>query len=171
MLQYCRGLPFAALLFLVACAPELPPEDPLPLPPPPPPRLSAGRQNAQAARTAAEPEPTGEAAAGEPGEQAGAATAAVTEPGPATASAVLPWRVSRDGVIGCVDPASLRVLRQGADATPRLLAEARTAGGCRTTFRVNAWDVLAQDGDLVRMRLTNGPAMTLWFARADVVAP
>ena len=63
------------------------------------------------------------------------------------------------------------MLDQAAEGAPRLIAEARTNGGCRTTFRVNEWVVEASDGGLVRMRLTNGPALTLWFRRSEVVGP
>ncbi|HWT08772.1 MAG TPA: hypothetical protein VN329_06380, partial [Roseomonas sp.] len=81
------------------------------------------------------------------------------------------WRVARDGVVGCANRATLAVLDQGAEGTPRLLAEARAAGGCRTTFRVNEWVVEANEGDAVRLRMTNGGPLTLWFRRAEVVAP
>ncbi|WP_230169600.1 hypothetical protein, partial [Roseomonas sp. CECT 9278] len=100
---------------------------------------------------------------------------ATPAPAAAPASAVPPaptaWRVARDGTLGCADAAPLRLLRQAADTPPRLLAEARAAGGCRTTFRLNAWVLEAAEADLVRLRLVNGDTLTLWFLRADVLPP
>jgi hypothetical protein len=149
-----------AVLLLVGCAAEEPPPDDLPLPPEPPARIQSGRQAAAPARPrGGEPEAPAEAAAPDP------APVAASEAPPPT------WRVARDGTLGCADPAPLRLLRQGADTPPRLLAEARAAGACRTTFRVNAWAQEAVEGDLVRLRLLNGDALTLWFLRMDVVAP
>lgn len=142
------------LWLLGACAPEPPAESPLPLPPPAPPR-------AQAARAAAAPRPQ-PVANGDV-----AAEAAAVAPQPSAAPA---WRVARDGIVGCANPNALAVL-QAAAGTPRLLAEARAAGGCRTTFRVNEWVVEANEGDAVRLRMTNGGPLTLWFRRAEVVAP
>jgi hypothetical protein len=153
----------AAVLLLSACAAEEPPPDDLPLPPEPPSRIQTGRQAAAPARprgSEAEPPPV-EAAAPAP-----ASAPAPTAPDPAPA-----WRVARDGTLGCADPAPLRLLRQGTDTPPRLLAEARSSGGCRTTFRVNAWAQEAIEGDMVRLRLLNGDALTLWFLRVDLVAP
>ena len=149
----------AALLLLGACAIEAPePEGlPLPLPPPPPPRM-------QPARTApAQPAP-GDAAMQPNGNGAGVEAAVPEE-------AVRRWRVARDGTTGCAAPAPLRLARQGEGVVPRLLAEARASGGCRTTFRVNEWSLVAQEDDLVQLRLVNGPSLTLWFLRSDVVAP
>ncbi len=163
MLRYCHRLPCAALLLVLGCAAEpVTPEDDLPLPPPPPPRTYASRASGQPSRSATPAEP------GAAGDEAGPEAGQPVEPGPPPPPA---WHVVRDGVIGCVDPAPLRLLRQGGDTTPRLLAEARAAGGCRTTFRLNAWDLVGEEGDLVRLRLMNGPSLTLWFVRADVVAP
>ena len=68
-------------------------------------------------------------------------------------------------------PSLWRLLRQRADVAPRAIAEARAAGGCRTTFRVNEWMAEANEGDAVQLRLTNGQPLTLWFRRAEVVAP
>ncbi|MBR0674105.1 hypothetical protein [Neoroseomonas soli] len=160
----------AALLVLGACAAEVPEEEELPLPPPPPPaRL-------QAARHAGQPSARGPAE-GE-GTPNGAASAAETEapsPGAVAQAAPLPaprvWHVLRDGTTGCAEAAPLRLARQGGEVVPRLLAEARAAGGCRTTFRINEWVLEAAEGDLVRLRLLNGQALTLWFVRSDVVAP
>jgi hypothetical protein len=161
-----RGASVLALvaggLLLAACAAEEPPADDLPLPPEPPARVPPARPSAAAAAAARE-------RAGEPDAPAAAAEAPAAEPAPPTAPAA--WRVARDGTLGCADTAPLRLLRQGTDTTPRLLAEARASGGCRTTFRVNAWALEAAEGDLVRLRLVNGDALTLWFLRADVQAP
>lgn len=163
MLPRWRAVLPAAVLVLGACAAEPPAEESLPLPPPPPPRLQAQRAALPPARNG--PEAEAPAAAEAPGEvPPGVTPAAAAAPPPA-------WRVARDGTIGCADPASLRLVRQGAETTPRLLAEARAAGGCRTTFRINEWALEMQEADIVRLRLVNGPAMSLWFARADVVAP
>lgn len=162
MLPRWRAVLPVAVLVLGACAAEPPADESLPLPPPPPPRAQAQRATLPPARNGAETEaPTGAETRG-----------VEAEPAPGAAAVPPPaWRVVRDGTIGCADPASLRLLRQGAETTPRLLAEARAAGGCRTTFRVNEWALEAQEADSVRLRLMNGPAMSLWFARADVVAP
>ncbi|BDG73215.1 hypothetical protein [Roseomonas fluvialis] len=153
-----------AVLLLAGCAAEEPPPDDLPLPPEPPTRIQSGRQPATPAR------PRGSDAEAPP---AAPAEATAPEPAPAPlAPAPAPaWRVARDGTLGCADPAPLRLLRQGADTPPRLLAEARASGGCRTTFRVNAWAQEASEGDMVRLRLLNGDALTLWFLRVDLVAP
>lgn len=98
--------------------------------------------------------------------------AAVTEVAAGAARPAAPiWRVVRNGVVGCSDPNALRLLRQLAGGEPRMLAEARAAGGCRTTFRVNEWVAEGGDAETVRLRLTNGPALTLWFQREDLVAP
>jgi hypothetical protein len=152
-------------LLLASCATEEPPADDLPLPPEPPARVPPARPSAAADR----------ARAGEPEAPPAAAEAPAPEAAPAgatmAAEAAPAWRVARDGTLGCADTAPLRLLRQGTDTTPRLLAEARAAGGCRTTFRVNAWVLEAQEGDLVRLRLVNGAALTLWFLRADVQSP
>ena len=152
----------AAILLLGGCAEEPAPPETLPLPPEPPARLQSGRLPPGAVRPrgneAETPVPSPEAA------PALAEAAAPAAPPPA-------WRVARDGTLGCADPAPLRLLRQGADTPPRVLAEARAAGGCRTTFRVNAWAMEAVDGDVARLRLVNGDALTLWFLRTDVVAP
>ena len=159
----------AALLLLGACAAEVPAEEDLPLPPPPPPRLQAVRPSATPpARNGAEAEapPNGAAeprAAAEPMQEEAAAQSPVP--------ALRVWRVARDGTLGCAEPAPLRLARQGGEVVPRLLAEARAAGGCRTTFRVNEWTLEGSEADLVRLRLLNGPALTLWFLRSDVVAP
>jgi hypothetical protein len=171
MIRHRHGLLCAALIALAACAAEPPAEEPLPLPPPPPPRPPLLRPTTPPPAVVPEAESVPES----PGEGPSQEVAAAAVPPPAEqvppASTPLIWRVTRDGVLGCADPASLRLLRQGADNNPRVIAETRAAGGCRTTFRVNAWAVEAQDGGLVRMRLTNGPALTLWFAREDVIAP
>jgi hypothetical protein len=152
-------------LLLAACAAEEPPAEDLPLPPQPPARVPPARPSAAAA--AADRAPAGEPEAPAAADDAPASEAASAAP-PAPAQE---WRVARDGTLGCADSAPLRLLRQGTDTTPRLLAEARAAGGCRTTFRVNAWVLEAQEGDLVRLRLVNGAALTLWFLRADVLPP
>jgi hypothetical protein len=152
-------------LLLASCATEEPPTDDLPLPPEPPARVPPARPSAAAAAA-------DRARAGEPEAPPAAAEAPAPEAAPAGAAMAAPaWRVARDGTLGCADTAPLRLLRQGTDTTPRLLAEARAAGGCRTTFRVNAWVLEAQEGDLVRLRLVNGDALTLWFLRSDVQAP
>lgn len=153
-----------ALLLLGACAAEVPEED-LPLPPPPPPRLQSARPAATPpARQGAEAEVPADDAAEPP---------AASEPAVGEVAAQPPqaWRVARDGTLGCAEPAPLRLARQGDEVMPRLLAEARAAGGCRTTFRVNEWVLEASEADLVRLRLLNGQALTLWFLRSDVVAP
>ena len=150
-------------LLLAGCAAEEPPPDDLPLPPEPPARVQAARQPATGA-----PRPRGNEA--EPTAPLSEAPATVAEPPPAPA-APSAWRVARDGTLGCADAAPLRLLRQGADTPPRLLAEARAAGACRTTFRLNAWALEAVEADLVRLRLVNGEALTLWFLRADVLPP
>lgn len=162
------ALRLAVLLALGACAPEPPAEPPLPLPPPPPP------PQARPARPAGPPlRPPADVAA----EAAGArdhAAPAETAAAPGQASAAAPgqvWRVRRDGTVGCADPAALRLLQRPAEVAPRVLAEARAAGGCRTTFRVNEWALAGEDADLVRLRLANGGALTLWFAREDVLPP
>lgn len=152
----------AALLVLlvIGCAAEEPPADDLPLPPEPPARAQGNRQALATAR------PRGPEAEAPP-----VAVEAAPEAAPVTAAPPANWRVARDGTLGCADPAPLRLLRQAADTPPRLLAEARAAGGCRTTFRVNAWTLEATEGDLVRLRLVNGEPLTLWFLRSDVAAP
>jgi hypothetical protein len=150
------------LLALAACAPEPPPpEDPLPLPPPPPPLLRGGR-------IPAAPPPAADAAGEVPGEATGPDGTPAPE-GVAEAAPV--WRVQRDGTVGCADPAALRLLSDRTDASPRILAEARAAGGCRTTFRINEWARTASEGDLIQLRLTSGPALTLWFRRDELTAP
>jgi hypothetical protein len=158
----------AAGLLVAGCATEEPPPDVLPLPPEPPARVQSGRQPAGAARPrGAEAEPPGTPAEPAPAPAApAAAVPAAPPPGPPPA-----WRVARDGTLGCADPAPLRLLRQGSDTPPRLLAEARAAGACRTTFRVNAWALETIEGDVARLRLMNGEALTLWFLRVDLVAP
>ena len=163
-----RGAAFrfaaAALLLLGGCAAEEPPPDDLPLPPAPPTRVQAARQPGALARPRASETEA-------PATPSDAPMPAAVAPPPAPAAPPPAWRVARDGTLGCADAASLRLLRQGADTPPRLLAEARAAGACRTTFRLNAWAIEATQGDLVRLRLVNGDALTLWFLRADVVAP
>lgn len=146
-------IPLLALLAACALEPAEPQPAPLPPPPPAPPRSQASR--VAPPRTP----PPAEQAAPNPAE-----APAADEPAPV-------WRVARDGVVGCADRAALAMLRQAAEGSPRLLAEARAAGGCRTTFRVNDWTLLASEGDAVRLRLTNGAPLTLWFMRAEVVAP
>ncbi|NMJ40102.1 hypothetical protein GWK16_02530 [Roseomonas sp. JC162] len=166
MIRHRQGLVCAAFILLAACAAEPPAEEPLPLPPPPPPP----RPPLVRPTTPGPALPETDALPGSPGSRA--PESGTEAPAPAEAMPAAPaWRVARDGVLGCADPSSLRLLRQGADGNPRVLAETRAAGGCRTTFRVNSWTVEAQDGGLVRMRLVNGPPLTLWFAREDVVAP
>ncbi|MEO3474528.1 hypothetical protein AAFN86_21860 [Roseomonas sp. CAU 1739] len=144
-----------ALCLLAACAEEPPEPQPvaLPLPPPAPPRSLQ--------RAAARPQPAAiEAVAPTP----------TVEP-VAAAPARSVWRVARDGVVGCADRAALAVLNNPEDRAPRLLAEARAAGGCRTTFRINEWVAEASDAETVQLRLTNGTPLTLWFRRHEVVAP
>lgn len=149
--------PLAVLCLLAACAAEPVPEPPLPLPPPAPPRAQVQR-----AAPAPRPQPAAN------GDVAAAAAVAAVAPQPVAEPA---WRVARDGIVGCANRASLAVLDQGAEGAPRLLAEARASGGCRTTFRVNEWAVETSEGDAVRLRLTNGAALTLWFRRGEVIAP
>jgi hypothetical protein len=158
MVRRWRSFLPAAALIVAACAAEAPDPDPLPLPPPPPPRLQAQRAALPPVRNGAEAVPPSEQSA----DGQAAAAAAVPEP---------IWRVARDGTTGCADRAALRVLSQADGATPRLLAEARAAGGCRTTFRINEWVLETREDDAVRLRLVNGAALTLWFARGDVVPP
>lgn len=148
----------SALCLLVACAAEAPVEPTLPPPPPPPPRT-------QASRAVPRPQPQPPAAdqsAPDAEAQRGGGPAAAAEPS---------WHVARDGVVGCADRAALDVLRQAAEGTPRLLAEARASGGCRTTFRINEWALVGTEAATVRLRLTNGAPLTLWFQRGEVVAP
>lgn len=147
-----------ALCLLAACVAESPVESPqLPLPPPPPPaRAHRLPPRPQPALPAADTATTG--ATGEGGAVAAGAPDGV-------------WHVARDGVVGCADRSALQILRQAADGTPRALAEARASGGCRTTFRVNAWTLVGTEPDAVRLRLTNGTPLTLWFQRDAVVAP
>lgn len=152
------------LLLLGACAPELPEEEPLPAPPPTPPHVLTGRLPPLPPRTRAEPEPEPE-----PDPDPGATPqdgAPPPEPAPAAT-----WRVRRDGVVGCAERTALRLLQQPAEVAPRMLAEARVAGGCRTTFRVNEWIEMGGDAELVQLRLANGSPLTLWFPRAEVVPP
>jgi len=149
----------SALCLLTACAAEPPVEPSLPLPPQPPP--SRVRVQRVAPRPQLPP-----AVAEDAADDAGAAS----HPVPAVAAEPV-WRVARDGVVGCADRAALGVLNQAAESAPRLLAEARAAGGCRTTFRVNEWVVLATEPDAVRLRLTNGAPLTLWFRRSELIAP
>ena len=148
------------LCLLVACAAEPPEEPALPLPPPAPPRV---QRAAPAPRV--QPAPNGDSLA-----TAAAVAAVAPSPQPAAPPAAA-WRVARDGVVGCADRSTLAVLNQGAEGTPRLLAEARASGGCRTTFRINEWVVEAMEADVVRLRMTNGGPLTLWFRRSEVVAP
>ncbi|WP_232474889.1 hypothetical protein, partial [Neoroseomonas rubea] len=110
-------------------------------------------------------------AAGEASEPAAVTEAAASVPAATPPAARQVVRVARDGTIGCADPNALRLLRQLAGAEPRLLVEARAAGGCRTTFRVNEWVAEGGDAETVRMRLTNGAPLTLWFLRSDLAAP
>lgn len=172
MIRPRHALLSAVVLLFAACAAEPEPDDDLPLPPPPPPRLQLSRPSPAAQHPANGDQGAESGANGAAPDSADAPVveAAATPPPPILPEPP-PWRVIRDGVVGCADPASLRLLRLGADTTPRLLAEARAAGGCRTTFRVNVWSLEGQDGDLVRLRLTNGPLLTLWFLRADVLMP
>lgn len=148
--RHRHGILACAILALAACAPEPQPE-PLPLPPNPPRRAQPARPVQPPPRPAPPAEALPEA----------------ERPAPATGH----WRVLRDGTLGCEDPAPLRLLRQSNDAVPRLLAEARASGGCRTTFRVNEWALEGAAGETVRLRLLNGPPMTLWFLREDLRAP
>jgi hypothetical protein len=155
---------FSVFLLLAACAPEAPQAltTPLPLPPPAPPRAPAQRAlqrpavpaNDQATLPAAD----------------AATLAAAGVPGAAAERAPV-WRVARDGVVGCADRAALDVLSQAAESVPRLVAEARAAGGCRTTFRVNEWALVGIDPEAVQLRLSNGTPLTLWFRRGDLVTP
>lgn len=157
MFRPSRLLPVLCLLAACAAEPEATLPEPLPLPPPAPPRP-------QAQRPPARPQPAVTAPDGMEGQ--------ATTHGPAAAAPAPPaWRVARDGVVGCVDRAALAALSQPEERTPRLLAEARASGGCRTTFRVNEWVVEAGDAETVRLRLTNGTPLTLWFRRGEVVAP
>ncbi|MBR0680607.1 hypothetical protein GXW74_08920 [Roseomonas eburnea] len=157
----------AGLLLLGACAAEVPEPEDLPLPPPPPPvaRPQALRPGGNSTLRPGVAE--------QPAEPNGAEHQAPADmPADAAVAAAPPlWRVARDGTIGCAEPSPLRLARQGRDVPPRLLAEARASGGCRTTFRVNEWTLEGTDADLVRLRLTNGPPLTLWFLRADLIAP
>jgi hypothetical protein len=165
MVRVLRRPTLAALLFLAACAAEEPELEELPPPPPAPPRVQP--RPAPAAQRVRPPEPEVPPTAAE------AAVAAIAAPAatPAAPPAPAGWRVARDGTLGCAEAAPLRLLRNGGDAAPRVLAEARAAGGCRTTFRVNEWALDRSDADVVRLRLQNGPPLTLWFLRGDVVAP
>ena len=160
----------AVLLLLGACAPEPPEDAPLPLPPPTPPHVLTGRLPPMPPRQRPEPEPepAPEAAAQAPNGAPEATTPAAT---PAAAAPQPVWRVQRDGTVGCAERAALRLLRQRADVAPRAIAEARAAGGCRTTFRVNEWTVVGGDAELVQLRLMNGSALTLWFPRVEVAPP
>ncbi|MBR0648988.1 hypothetical protein GXW78_04890 [Roseomonas terrae] len=157
----------AVLGGLVACAnePVQAPDASLPLPPAPPPRPHAQRQaprppvvNGEVAMAAAATTPS----------QADTTELAAI---PVSAPAAPIWRVRRDGIVGCADRAALAMLDDGAERTPRLLAEARASGGCRTTFRMNEWVAEANENDAVLLRLTNGAALTLWFRRSELVAP
>lgn len=171
------ALRLVVLLALGACAPEPPAEPPLPLPPPPPPQVRPVRPVALPVRPPASEAADAAAALAVPG-GAGAPDQTVpteqTAPPGQTAAAAAPapaWRVRRDGTVGCADPAALRLLHRRAEVPPRVLAEARAAGGCRTTFRVNEWTLAGEEADLLRLRLVNGGALTLWFAREDVLPP
>lgn len=141
---------------LLACAPE-PPEEVQPAP-----AATAPVRRPPPVRAAVAPRPL-------------LATPPVEAPQPPAAAAPASpaiWHVSRDGVVGCADRAALQVLSQrAADGAPRLLAEARSAGGCRTTFRVNEWVLEAAEGEAVRLRMTNGGPLTLWFQRSEVSPP
>lgn len=69
---------------------------------------------------------------------------------PATPAA---WRVTQAGTTGCADAAVLRRLREpaaGAEAL-RSLAAARAAGGCVTVFPGQAWRLLQDGGDVLRL--------------------
>ena len=156
MFRIARLLPALCLLAACAAEPEEPPPEPLPLPPPAPPRQPAQRPPGRPLPAIAEPGTEGQASTPEPVE------AAPARPG---------WRVARDGVVGCVDRAALAVLSQPEERAPRLLAEARATGACRTTFRINEWVLEAGDAETVQLRLTNGTPLTLWFRRGEVVAP
>lgn len=157
MTRLLPGLAGATFLLLAACAPPVPEPEPLPVPPVPPARVPP------LARPAAGLPPGGAEAAQMNGAEEPDGT-------PEQAPAAI-WRVARDGTLGCAEPAPLRLVRDGEDAAPRLRAQARLAGGCRTTFRRNEWALEATEEDLVRLRLLNGPALELWFLRDDVVAP
>jgi hypothetical protein len=141
---------------LAACAPEAPQAvtAALPLPPPAPPRPPVQRALQRPALPASD----------------AATLATVGDPGIAAEPAPV-WRVARDGVVGCADRAALDVLSQAAESVPRLVAEARASGGCRTTFRVNEWTRIGSDPDAVQLRLFNGAPLTLWFRRDDLVTP
>ncbi|WP_137124131.1 hypothetical protein [Roseomonas sp. HF4] len=158
MSRILPGLAGATFLLLAACAPPAPEPEPLPVPPVPPARVPP------LARPAAGTPPGGAEAAQMNGDE--------PEGTPEQAQAPIPvWRVARDGTLGCAEPGPLRLVRNGEDAAPRLRAQARLAGGCRTTFRRNEWAFEGTEEDLVRLRLMNGPALELWFLREDVVAP
>jgi hypothetical protein len=152
------GLAGLVLLVLAGCAAEQPAAPELPLPPVPPARVPPAPP-----RAAVTPPATAE---GEAEAMPEAMPETMPEAGPPPV-----WRVARDGTLGCAEPAPLRLVRGGEEAAPRLLAEARVAGGCRTTFRRNQWALEAAEDDLVRLRLLNGQELSLWFLRVDVVPP
>lgn len=158
MTRLLPGLAGVTFLLLAACATPEPEPEPLPVPPVPPARVP----------------PLPRASVGTPpgGEEAAQTNGTEPDGMPEQAQASVPiWRVARDGTLGCAEPEPLRLVRNGDDAAPRLRAQARLAGGCRTTFRRNEWALEGTEEDLVRLRLLNGPALELWFLREDVVAP
>lgn len=98
-------------------------------------------------------------------------------PGPALAATGGGYRVQADGTIGCADPVPLRILRgmpQLERTHPRLSGRLLEEGRCLTTFRVNTWSLVREEGDVVLLHLTNpapgSPAITLWFMRSDLLA-
>ena len=187
--RWSRAAILAALM-VAACAETRPPE-PAPEAPAPAETAQGGRSRATSGtrprppepRAAAVSEPVPEPAPSPPAlpaaeapppapEPAGPPAAPEPAPRPAAASAPAGWRVRSDGTIGCADPAALRMVRGGDSTSPRLLAQARAAGGCVTTFRINEWALVAEEDDLVRLRLIDGRGRTgtLYFFRSDLVA-
>ncbi len=84
------------------------------------------------------------------------------------------YRVTRDGVLGCADPAVLRLLRgtpRLAETQPQLAAKARQDGKCRTAFRASEWALLGVEDGIARLRLVRpepSTPLTLHFLRTDI---
>lgn len=85
------------------------------------------------------------------------------------------YRVTADGIVGCADPQALlilRRLRETGGASPRLLVQAHQDGRCMTVFRVSQWTPESVQGEVIKLRLTDGPEqdrpISLYFLRDEV---
>jgi hypothetical protein len=88
------------------------------------------------------------------------------------------YRVTADGIVGCADPQALlilRRLRETGGASPRLLVQAHQDGRCMTVFRVSRWALESVQGQVIKLRLVDGPdqdrPISLYFLRDEVDQP